>query len=309
MPTPPLYRFRDLLAVALLIAFFPKGLFLMSEKEVNTNLYLVFWFLLWLYALGRVLQSWLRHREAIAPLLRARRWLSTLHKQLNPLLGQDYNYSGLPTGGVRLGSPQGATYHLYALAPQQTVTPSNWVSTPPQLRLAREEDAQILHVGQGGGAPFIQDDEVVFYGGLPQLAEQVGFWDESLAGENAARERGRRVETEALGQLDAVFRGWRIRKGLLMRSGGDVDALLTRPDGQLYCVDVKSHRGEPSLQEGVLSLGRDEKAGVQKQLHHQARETGGRPVCWQPEAQYGVRGLDGLLFVGGDVRLLRRTLE
>ncbi|WP_102126492.1 hypothetical protein [Deinococcus planocerae] len=313
MPTPRLLRFRDLVVIALLILFFPIGLFRSPPSDtadfLGYRLGQFMWLLLWLWIAWRGWQGWQRHRRTVGPVLLAQDRLRTFQSGLGPRLGGGYTYTSLPTGGVRLGSPQGATYHLYPLAPGQTVTPGQWVSMPEQLQAARHEDARVLHVGQGGGAPLMQEDEVVFSGGLPQLAEQVAFWDEALAGENAARQRGRQVEAQALGQLDGVFAGWRIRKGLMMRTGGDVDALLTRPDGQLFSVDVKSHRGEPSLHDGVLYLGRDEKAGVQKQLHHQARETGGRPVCWQPEAQYGVRGLDGLLFVGGDARLLRQTLE
>ncbi len=137
----------------------------------------------------------------------------------------------------------------------------------------------------------------------------MGFWETAALNEQAVRQRGRDVEVWALDALEGVFAGWTVRRSLLMRRGGDVDAVLTRPDGQVFRADVKSHRGMPSLKAGVLYLGQSEKGSVQIQLHLQAQETGGQAVCWQPEAQYGTLWLGGLLFVGGSASLLQHTLE
>ena len=63
------------------------------------------------------------------------------------------------------------------------------------------------------------------------------------------------------------------------------------------------------MQDDVLHFGRDAKNDVQRQLHHQAEETRGKSVCWQPEAEYGIETLDGVIFVGGSAALLRRALD
>ena len=303
------YRKRDLVALVLLLLFFPTFAFFPITAKNPLESPLRIGALWWPVVTFLCLRGWYRYRRSVAPRLRTQRRTTVLKARLIPLFGKAYLFGRLDTGGVAMSTPGGASYHVYALDPKSSAARGEARSTQDQRQAARRDGATLLLLGQGGGAPVAGGGEVVLPGGLPQLVEQVEFWDEAASSERQARERGIQVEAQALAQLASAFPGWRIRTGLLMRSGGDVDALLTRPDGQVYCIDVKSHRGPPELQGGVLYFGRDAKDGVQQQLHLQARETGGQSVCWQPEAEYGVRQLDGMTFVGGGVKLLQQTLD
>ena len=212
-------------------------------------------------------------QEAEWRALEAQRRMQAYRTHLDPLLDAGHSYGLLDTGGIRLTTPSREVYHLYPLDPGVTVSRGQAVASQTQRQAAKQEGASLLFIGDGGGAPVAGKDEVVLPGGLTQLAEQVQFWDERAAAtlraqeaEQRARERGVEVEVQALAQLAGAFPGWRVRTGLLMRSGGDVDALLTRPDGRTYCVDVKSHRGPATLQDDVLHFGRDARNDVRRQL-------------------------------------------
>lgn len=303
----PLFRLRDYVSGVLLLLFFP-NLFVLQRHPLEGSITVFIY--TWLLILA--IRNWWHYQRQRRPLVKAHALTTHLLETLSPSLGQGYTFQPLTTHssqGSRIITPAGVMYHVYPLAEDASVTPGEWVSTPEQRQLAGQEEATLLLVNRQGGPPLAQGHEVVLFGGLSQLGEQVAFWEEARHLEDAARERGREVEAQALTALETAFPGWGVRRNLLMRRGGDVDAVLTRPDGTVFSVDVKSHRGAPTLHGGVLHFGRDEKGEVQAQLHLQARETGGQAVCWQPDASYGVRDLDGLRFVGGTVSELQQALS
>lgn len=302
MNPPPTVRPRDWVAGVLLLLLMPNPL------RMHNNALVAFQFLLMMWMAALAFRSWWRYRQETLPLARAFALTKSLQAQWQSVLGEGYQFQPLPADGVRLSSPYGPIYHLYPLNPEYVVVPGQWVSTSQQLHLAGQEAARILHVDSRAGETLVQGDEVILHGGLEHAVEQISFWEKPVAQEYVIRQQGREVESKALAALDRTFSGWSIQKGLLMRYGGDVDALLTRPDGKVFSVEIKSHRGPPDLKEGVLHFGRDEKAGVQEQLHLQARETNGQAVCWQPRAGYGIKWIDGVLFVGGKAQLLREVL-
>jgi hypothetical protein len=310
MPSPPLFRFRDL-AFGFLFLSYTLSFAAFPYTSVEGVAFRVVYF--WLLFLA--VRGWWRYRRRVGPEVRQfhqtqnrRRISQGLRVALTPHFTADYSLAPLDEGGVQLTAPTGTIYHIYGLGPQDIVVGSDAGSARQRANQARSQQATTIYLDQQGGPAVVQGYEVWIRTGPAGLAEQVVFWEAPRAQEQAARQRGVEVEAQALGHLKTAFSGWRIQMGLLMRHGGDVDALLTRPDGRVISVDVKSHRGTPNLVDGVLYLSRTEKSGVQRQLHLQAQETGGQGVCWQPEANYGVMELDGLLFVGGDVWQLREAL-
>lgn len=327
---PPLFRVKDIV-FGVLFLFFSVSFRAYAPWTLEGIAFRVVYF--WLLFLA--VRHWWAYRRRVAPQIKAHQDAvarqaaqqaqeaeqqraaqalqaaqqeasQTLADSLAPHLGQGYTLTPLVPAGVRLTCPSGTLYHVYALLPQDTVSPQR--PAVQQGQLARSERATLLRLDDGGGAAEIHGQDVVLHTGPHGLAEQVSFWERAAQHEQAVRQRGRDVETQAVQHLAGVFPGWLIRLGVLMRRGGDVDAVLTRPDGRVFSVDVKSHRGTPELVDSVSYLGRSEKGAVQRQLQLQAQETGGQAVCWQPEAGYGVLRLDTLLFVGGDGLVLREAL-
>ncbi|MFC6592133.1 hypothetical protein ACFP81_09055 [Deinococcus lacus] len=209
------------------------------------------------------------------------------------------------------------------------------VSTP--LGLRQQIWADEAGLGEAGVTQVLVHFEkavqrVEFLGGVyvmaPQnLAHQLDFWEQAEArkrrdieppkspepsderGRREAIELGLRVEKEAQAAAIEAFQDWKVLTGVLMPRGGDIDLLLTRPDGQAFAVDIKAHAGRPSLVDGVLHFAGDEKAAVQRQLHIQAEEAVAQPVCWQPRSAYAPIELDGILFVAGEVKFLQMALS
>ncbi|GGO29795.1 hypothetical protein [Deinococcus humi] len=315
---PPLFRFRDL-ALGVIFVFFLasfQGLPVTSGLGIGFRV-VYFW------ALYLALRHWWAYHRSVAPRRQAHQLALTeqaaqracaLERQqasqalaaaVSPHLPAGLTVTPLDNTGVRLVGESGTRYHVYA----QPSGPVSAAETRDQTALARREGATVVRLDLHGGPSTVQGQEIWLHAGVQGLAEQVGFWEAAALNEQAVRQRGHDVEAWALDELESIFATWTVRRGLLMRRGGDVDAVLTRPDGQVFSVDVKSHRGTPSLKAGVLYLGQSEKGGVQSQLHLQAQETGGQAVCWQPEAQYGTLLLGGLLFIGGPASLLQHALE
>ncbi|WP_420594332.1 hypothetical protein [Deinococcus sp.] len=306
---PPLFRFRDI-AIGVFFLFFATAFrgFPAGTPEGIAFRIVYFWLLF------IVVRRWWRYRRRMAPQVQAYQAQQALvaasrelAATLSPHLGQGYALTSLDNTGVRLTCPSGTRYHVYALA-FESDTASVRDAARQQATLARSEGVTILRLDHRGGAALIQGQEIILHTGASGLAEQVEFWEQATLKEQAIRQRGLDVEARALDELDRALPTWQVRRGLLMRRGGDVDAVLTRPDGLVFCLDVKSHRGTPHLVDGVLHLGRTEKGAVLRQLRLQAQETGGLSVCWQPEADYGDVLLEGVMFVGGPIWVLLEVL-
>jgi len=316
---PPVFRFRDYVFAVI----FLRGTFAIGGLALLGHLEGVFFRVLYFGLMFVWVVNWLTYRRRAGAQIRQYR-ADQAHQhaldqdeqlelqrsrarqaRLSLHFSAAYTMTDLPERGVQMTCPTGSRYHIYEVSPQD----QDERLARQRTSLARRENAKLLYFDHQGGPAVIHGQEIWIRTGPSGLAEQIQFWESSVAHQQAVRQRGVDLEVQVLGQLDATFPGWRIQKGLLMRHGGDVDALLTRPDGKVFSVDVKSHRGTPALMQGVLHFGRAEKGDVQRQLQLQAQSTGGQGVCWQPEAGYGTVWLDGLLFIGGDVLQLREELS
>lgn len=262
-----------------------------------------------------------RQREQDHAKAEAQRALQVQRRErLNSLLGSlpaGSRYSFGQKGSLpylEVTTPMGLLLHIWA--DEAGVSPN-----PSAKQLLVHFEKAVARTENMGGAYVLAQDK---------LAEQIDYWEqierrsrniqeppappteaERLEQQKAeeARLRGIEVEKEYQAQAQAVLTDWKVQTGLLMSRSGDIDLLLTTPDGQqTFAVDIKSHRGIPSLRDGVLHFGNSEKQKVQLQLHTQAAEALAQPVCWQPCAHYAWRKLDGILFVSGNAHQLRAAL-
>lgn len=65
---------------------------------------------------------------------------------------------------------------------------------------------------------------------------------------------------DKIGKLLEQLPGWRIEHGLYFEKIGDVDFVVTSPDGRSFVIDVKSHKGMVSNASGKLSIVTDLRA-------------------------------------------------
>lgn len=150
------------------------------------------------------------------------------------------------------------------------------------------------------GQALVQLGGVQLGGDVAAVAEQLVYWDDVVGRDRARRQAGVDAERQAVEALQRTAPpGWRVQAGLLMTGGGDIDALLTGPDGARWVVEVKSHRGAPSLIGGTLHFGQDEKGDVWTQVRRQAREADARPIVWQPLADHAPWNREGVTFLAG----------
>lgn len=166
-------------------------------------------------------------------------------------------------------------------------------------------DVQVHSWLPSAGQALVQKGAVQLGGDAAVVAEQLAYWDEVVGRDRARRQAGVDAEREAVEALQRTAPpDWRVQAGLLMTGGGDIDALLTGPAGERWVVEVKSHRGAPSLRSGTLYFGSDEKNDVMAQVQRQAREADAQPIIWQPLANHVVVRLDRVFFVAGEVEIV-----
>lgn len=135
----------------------------------------------------------------------------------------------------------------------------------------------------------------------------------------AAREHGQKVERDAIKGLIAVADKWgvSVEPNVSLRSGGDLDLLLTRADDARFAVEIKSHEGvllKRSLfgaKESLVRLnGKKLDRDPCEQVLVAADEVDATPVIWLPSAEKAktFHLKSGVIVVQGGLRQLRQAI-
>lgn len=257
-----------------------------------------------LWLLGGLLLSWLgwvgsraalRSFAHLRPLRAA--WIASdlQYGALLPLLPKTWQMARPELGVLALLAPHSRALLLLGaqppmpdalldLAGQWGVRPGRWVpdwTGEPEV------------IAESSGHTYLGPAELV--------ARQLLYFDEIAELKAGKRQAGRALELER-GQalLASAPPGWMVRlKVVMLTSNEDIDALVTGPDDQRWNVDIKSHRGPPSLRDGVLHLASDPMDRILEQLKRQSREAFSRPLVWQPQATHTRQYIDGVTFISG----------
>lgn len=135
----------------------------------------------------------------------------------------------------------------------------------------------------------------------------------------AAREHGQKIERDAIRGLIAVADKWgvSVEPNVSLRSGGDLDLLLTRADDARFAVEIKSHEGvllKRSLfgaKESLVRLnGKKFDRDPCEQVQVAADEVDATPVIWLPSAEKAktFHLKSGVIVVQGGLRQLRQAI-
>lgn len=135
----------------------------------------------------------------------------------------------------------------------------------------------------------------------------------------AAREHGQKVERDAIRGLISVADRWgvSIEPNVALRSGGDLDLLLTMDNGARFAVEIKSHHGVLlkrtlfGANESLVRLnGKRFDRDPCEQVLKAANEVSGTPIIWLPCAEkaktFNLK--NGVIVVQGGLRQLRHAI-
>jgi len=148
----------------------------------------------------------------------------------------------------------------------------------------------------------LQEQDVAPVAAVPAPAPETG----EEAARKAARQHGRDTERQATADVRAALpNDWKLRTGVVLSAGGDADLELTRPDGRVFVVEIKSRRDLPARPgDDVPGPGRATWPDLADQARLAARQLGGTPVLWQPLAPERSGSVTGTLPGGAAVTVL-----
>lgn len=159
--------------------------------------------------------------------------------------------------------------------------------------------------------PGVEDYELIFLCSVPVL---LGL---RLIKRGYYRIRGKIVEESSLSDVKLPH-GWSMRKSVGSRFGGDIDAVVTKPNGSVFAIEIKSYSGVVARRSwwifGPVRLyyrsGSRVSGDPVGQAMRNAQSAGGKAVIWLPRdtSRPRVTRFLSLIVVHGGERQLRRAL-
>ena len=170
-----------------------------------------------------------------------------------------------------------------------------------------------VFVGLGAAYLFAATHPYLAIGGLATVGVGTAFIKKA-----SAREHGQKIEQESIKSLKkALSSSWHIENNIALRTGGDLDLLLTRDDNARFAIEIKSHEGvllKRSLFGTSESLVRANGKTFDRdpviQVINAATELDATPVIWLPMATNAktFKMRCGVTVVQGSQRQLRHAI-